>query len=374
MTTDTGTITGTTDTGTPDTGAKLPGEPWDRLAEFLGREAFSGSTDLRITHTARPTGGASWETFLVSVEMQIRGRQETRRVAIKRAPATGPLAPYLVSKDVAVFSTLAASDVPVPELLAWTEDPSVFVRPFSVTSFVEGESHDITKVERWPVWQSDREALGLEMIDKLAALQQVPWQGTSLEGALGPRGSAAERVAQLVDRYLGPLLEQARSSRVGVPLWRDMGEWLKRNAPPDAEEDLVVVHGDYRFGNFLWQGTAISAVLDWERATLGPRMQDLGFMCMPLSRRKEPEIMAKAIPFELLAKRYEAATGLPVDVSLIQYYAVLWQFIEGVNGSRGSLAAAARGRAGAGGLLMPNLVARQTLRLMENYEAGRPAL
>ena len=192
-----------------DTEPKEPSDRWDRLSEFLRREAFPGSTDLRITETVRPTGGASWETFLVSVDLRMEGRRQTRRVAVKRAPETGPLAPYLVTKDVAIFSSLVASDVPVPELLAWTEDPSVFVRPFSVTSFIEGESHDITKVERWPVWQSQREALGLEMIDKLAALQRFRWQGTSLEEALGPRGSADQRVAGLVDRYLEPLLEAA---------------------------------------------------------------------------------------------------------------------------------------------------------------------
>ena len=357
-----------------DSAPKKHGDPWDRLADFLRRAAFPGSTDLRITDTARPTGGASWETFIVSLELEEGGSRQTRRVVIKRAPATGPLAPYLVTRDVAVFSTLAASDVPIPELLAWTEDPSVFVRPFTVTSFVEGESHDITQVERWEIWQNQREALGLEMVDTLAALQRFEWQGTGLEGALGPRGSADERVAGLVDRYLEPLLEEARSCEVGVPLWRDMGEWLKQNAPRDSEEDLVIVHGDYRFGNFLWQGTSIAAVLDWERATLGPRMQDLGFMCMPLARRKEPEIMAKAISFEVLAKRYEAVTGLTVDVPMVQYYAVLWQFIEGVNGLRGSLNPAVRGQVGSGELLQSNLVARQTLRLMDDYEAGRPRL
>jgi aminoglycoside phosphotransferase (APT) family kinase protein len=302
------------------------------------------------------------------------GQKQTHRVVVKRAPATGPLAPYLVTKDVSVFTTLAESDVPVPKLLAWTENVSVFVRPFSVTSFVEGESHDITKVERWAVWQKDREALGLEMIDILAALQRFPWQGTSLEDALGPRGSADERVAGLVDRYLDPLLEEARKLGVGVPLWRDMGAWLKHNAPLDAERDLVIVHGDYRFGNFLWQDTSISAVLDWERAMLGPPMQELGFICMPLSRRKEPEIMAKTIPFDALARRYESATGRSVDVSQVQFYAVLWQFIEGVNGARGSLTPAAKGPVGTGLMIQPNLVARQTLRLMENYDAGRPTM
>ena len=81
--------------------------------------------------------------------------------------------------------------------------------------------------------------------------------------------------------------------------------------------------------------------------------------------------MAKTIPFDVLAKRYESVTGRAVDVPMVQYYAVLWQFIEGVNGTRGSLAPVVRGRVGSGGLLMPNLVARQTLRLMEDYEAGR---
>ena len=178
---------------TNDTEHKEPADPWEKLAEFLRFEAFPDCSDLRITKTARPTGGASWETFIVSLDLRIDGEWLPRQIAIKRAPATGPLAPYLVSKDVAIFSTLAQSDVPVPALLAWTEDPSIFIRPFSVTAFIEGESHDITKVERWSVWQSQRETLGIEMIDKLAALQRVRWQDTALESALSPRGSAGER-------------------------------------------------------------------------------------------------------------------------------------------------------------------------------------
>ena len=100
-------------------------------------------------------------------------------------------------------------------------------------------------------------------------------------------------------------------------------------------------------------------------------MQDLAFICMPLSRRKEPAIMGKALPFDLLAKRYEASSGRPVDVAMLQYYAVLWQFIEGVNGSRGLLSMRAGGLLGTGTIAMPNLVARQTLKLMGDWEAGR---
>ena len=113
---------------------------------------------------------------------------------------------FTLTGRVADTSGAAIADAQVTLRLAWTEDPAVFVRPFSVTRFVEGESHDITKVERWPVWQRSRDALGLEIIDTLAALQRVDWRGTDLEGALGPAGSAAERAAGLVDKYLQPLI------------------------------------------------------------------------------------------------------------------------------------------------------------------------
>ena len=350
------------------------GEPWDQLADFLHREVFPDAQKVRIVHSARPDGGASWETFFLDVEVQrTRGRQ-VEKLVVKRAPPFGPLAPYEVSKDVAIFTNLAASDVPVPNLLAWTEDPAIFVRPFTVTGFVEGATHDITKVETWSVWQSQRDALGLEIIDTLAALQRVRWQGTSLPEVLGPRGSAQARAERLVDRFLEPALELASAEGVSLPLWREMGGWLKLNAPDYDEDEMVVVHGDYRFGNFIWQDTSIAAVVDWERAMLGPPMQELGFICMPLSRRQAPEIMGKALPLDRVVERYESATGRKVDIAMVQYYAVLWQFIEGVNSARGALVHLPSSPMASGALLSPNLVARQTLKLMDDYEAGREVL
>ena len=135
----------------------------------------------------------------------------------------------------------------------------------------------------------------------------------------------------------------------------------------------MLVHGDYRFGNFLWRDTEIAAVHDWERASLGHRMQELGFICMPLSRLRDPRIMGKALPFDALAERYERESGLAVDIAKVQYFAVLWQMLEAINALRSGLedpipvvttAVAAQ----------PNLVARQMLQLIEDLEAGRPVL
>lgn len=345
-------------------------EPNTELAAFLHREVFPDANTVRITELSRPTGGASWETFFVDLEVEIAGSVSEERVAVRRAPATGPMEPYEVAKDVAIFRALAKSDCPVPPLLAWTEDPKIFKRPFSVTGFVAGESPDITKVERWPLWQEQREALGFEIIDTLAALHRFNWQGSGVEAVLGARGGAPARVAAVVDRYLLRLLGEAAEARIGLPLLCDMGAWLKANAPDISEDELVIVHGDYRFGNLLWQGTKIAAVVDWERAMLGARMQDLGFLCMPLSRRKDPSLMAKALSFDALCQRYESASGVAVDTAQVQYFAVLWQFLECVNASR-SLLQSPPAVVATGAIVQPNLVARQTLPLMEAVDTGR---
>jgi aminoglycoside phosphotransferase (APT) family kinase protein len=346
----------------------------DRLASltgFLHRQVFPDAATVELVDLMRPTGGASWETFICTLRVGSLDDHELCRVVLKRAPVTGPLAPYDVVKDVTIFEALAGSDVPAPRLLAWSDDPEVFERPFTVTAFVDGESDDITKVERWPVWQSRRQELGNEIVDKLAALQRFDWHGTRLPEVLGERGSAARRAASIVDRYLVPLLTAAEEQGMRQPLWREIGEWIKDNAPDIDEADLVVVHGDYRFGNFLWQGTSIAAIIDWERAMLGPPMQELGFLCMPLSRRRDPSLMAKALTLPQLVERYEAATGTAVEVAQVMYYAVIWQWIEGVNATRGMLAPVGHGLVGSSGLIQPNLVARQTLALIDDYDAGR---
>jgi aminoglycoside phosphotransferase (APT) family kinase protein len=154
-----------------------------------------------------------------------------------------------------------------------------------------------------------------------------------------------------------------------------MGAWIKENAPDLEEDDMVVIHGDYRFGNFLWDGTRIAAVVDWERAMLGDPMADLAFICMPLSRRQHPHLMGKALTYPQLVERYEAASGRAVDMRRIQYWGVLWQFIEGVNGTRGLVQGYSSHRSVASSsIIAPNLVARQTLALMAAHDEGRDEL
>jgi len=350
--------------------ASQVGPEWAGIAAFLGREVEAIDGPVEIVATGRPLGGASWETFFVDYRVDPGA---TQRVVIRRAPATGPMAPYEVAKDAMLFGVLADSDVPVPRLLAWTEDPNVFERPFLVASWVAGEAPDLSQVERWPRWKANRVGLGEEMIRCLAALQRVRWQETDLASVLGGVGDARTCARRVVNRYLDPLFGDAKRLDVGVPVWREIGAWLRDSAPDLSEDELVIVHGDYRFGNLIWQDDEIVAVLDWERALLGGPMQDLGFLCMPLSRRRQPEIMGKVLSFDELARSYEKESGRTIDFVQLQYYAVLWQFLEGVNTTRALLQERAP-MILSGVLVQPNLIARQTLELIDHVEAGRAIL
>lgn len=360
--------------GKRSVGEDVSGSPeWAGLERFLAAEIYAGASGVRIADVARPQGGASWDTFLIDVEIEREGLRERLRVVVRRAPESGPMAPYEVHKDVAILSALEESDVPVPRLLGWSVDPAVFDRQFIVMDFVAGESHDITQVERWPRWQQDRTLLGNEIIDTLASLHRFEWRGTPIEGFFGSAGTIGERVCGLLDSYFEPLLALAGERERGLPLWRELASWLRQNVPDSDDDDLVLVHGDYRFGNFLWRDAEIAAVHDWERASLGHRMQELGFICMPLSRLRDPQIMGKALPFDALAERYERASGLAVDIAKVQYFAVLWQMLEAVNALRSGLEDPIPLVATVV-VAQPNLVARQMLQLIEDLEAGRPAL
>lgn len=341
------------------------------LAQFLRRTVFVNATDVEIEDLRRPSGGASWETFVCACRVTEANVSSIRRVVIRRAPTGGPMAPYLIDKDVAILQALHGSDVPVPELLAFTEDCDVFARPFIVTEFVEGDSHDVTKIERWSVWQRDRPALGRAIVDVAAALNHFEWRGTEIAAVMGSGQGAGDRLATMITRYLDPLLERSRLSDTPQPFCREIASWLQANVPELDEGALALVHGDFRFGNFLWQDTRLAAVLDWERAMLGDPMANLGFFCMPLTRRIEPALMGKAIRFDDAVARYTATSGSSVDRLRVHFYMIFWQFLEAVNSARGSVDMQLDGGpVSSSGLLLMNVIERQTLELVERFDRG----
>ena len=88
--------------------------------------------------------------------------------------------------------------------------------------------------------------------------------------------------------------------------------WLRRRAP--VAERIGVVHGDLRFGNLLYEGDRLTALLDWEMVHLGDPVEDLGWV---YRRIWTPE---RSLPFEEFLAAYEAEAGRRVEPEHLRWY------------------------------------------------------
>ena len=209
-------------------------------------------------------GGQSNPTFLVE--------SAVRRVVLRKKPP-GPLLPtaHQIEREYRILRGLAGSQVPVPEVLALGEDPSVIGTAFYVMGHVDGR---IFTDPRLPgVDPGDRWALYLSAVAGLAAIHAVDVEAAGLTG-LGPPAGYLERQVRRWSRQY----EASRTDRIEA--MDALTDWLPRNLPTSPPTALV--HGDYRIGNLVFgrESARLAGVLDWELATLGDPFADLAYLCM----------------------------------------------------------------------------------------------
>jgi aminoglycoside phosphotransferase (APT) family kinase protein len=108
-----------------------------------------------------------------------------------------------------------------------------------------------------------------------------------------------------------------------APVLEESLLWLRQN-PPEADE-ITLVHGDYRLGNFLierdGEGARLRGILDWELVHLGDPLEDLAWYSSELWRGGTPWASGMVLPEEF-ADAYSAASGRRVDPERMAFYRV----------------------------------------------------
>ena len=97
--------------------------------------------------------------------------------------------------------------------------------------------------------------------------------------------------------------------------------WLKRHLPPPPDR-LALVHGDYRTGNFLYDQTGITGILDWEMAHAGDPVEDLGWLVIKSWRWAGDDRVGGLCPRDEFVQMYEAAGGVNVDPATLKFWEV----------------------------------------------------
>jgi aminoglycoside phosphotransferase (APT) family kinase protein len=329
------------------------------LAAYLD-ELGLGTGDLQI----EPIGdGHSNPTFLVE--------RDAARLVLRRPPR-GPLAPstHDVVREACMLRAVRAHGVPVAEVLAICEEDAVIGAPFYVMAFVEG----VVLTDELPAAMAGEgerigEGIAAQLVDELVALHEVDPRAEDLVGFGRPDGYL-ERQLKRFDGLYG-----ANPARQ-LPDVEAVSQWLHTNLPTSPAP--TVVHGDYRLGNVMFAPSPLrlAAILDWELATIGDPLADLGYMTAMWSEEDDPSnavgdlsLITRGNEFpgrDFLARRYAERSGRSIDT--LRWYQVLalWKaavflevsfrrfgagttadpFFAGLEAGVPALAALARARAG----------------------------
>jgi len=182
-----------------------------------------------------------------------------------------------------------------------------------------------------------RRLIGEQLVDALVEIHAVDWREAGLEGFGKPTGYLDRQL-----RRFNGLWEHNKTRE--LPIVQEMADWLERNKPESPE--ATIVHGDYRLGNTMVADDAparIVAVFDWELATIGDPLADVGYLTVTWAQEGDPEDTSfgslsaatrrEGFPTrEELMARYEEKTGRPTG-ELNWYGALaLWKaavFMEG---------------------------------------------
>ena len=276
----------------------------DWMAEHVGTTG-----PLRFRRLA---GGHSNLTYRID--------DDAGRTVVLRRPPLGPLLPsaHDMGREYALISALGPTDVPVPQALAHCTDESVIGAPFYVMAHVDGVVLHTADQAEAAFSEDDRAEIGRSFVDVLARLHAVDPDEVGL-------GDLSRKEAYIA-RQLKTWWRQYEASKThDDPLLEQVHQWLLDNIPEQGP--ARVVHGDYRLGNCITgNDRQIAAVLDWEIATLGDPLADLGYVLGTWPRPGDDMVattsatsMAAGFPERSeLVERYAAATG--ADVSGIDYY------------------------------------------------------
>jgi aminoglycoside phosphotransferase (APT) family kinase protein len=281
------------------------------LSERLASAASAAFGDCRLTDLRRISGGHSGITYVASLDVL----DEQLELVVRVAPeGRRPVGRHDVLRQARIMEALGrSSEVPVPAvLLADAGDP-----PFFATELVPGIASDPILDDPRPGETAESIAKSWdEAIELLGRLHSIPIERLGLLDE-PPREPIEEvelwartiRAARLDDDRAAALLERS----------------LRETAP--ARVRTGIVHGDFRLGNILIEGSTPRAVIDWEIWSVGDPAIDLGWLVQFTDHTTYPGV-GREVPgtpgLDEVIERYTAAADM--DVERLQWFVALGCF------------------------------------------------
>ena len=287
--------------------------PIDQLANYLTPKLPDVRGELSVKQF--PSGHSNL-TYLVQM-----GAQE---FVLRRPPFGANIkSAHDMSREYKILSQLYPVYNKVPRALLYCDDESIIGAPFYMMERVNGIVLRTKPPLGMALTPDVMRNLSLTFVENLATIHAIDYNAAGL-GDLGkPQGYAMRQVRGWTERYVNAKTDD-------IPEMERVATWLAEHLPPESGATLI--HNDYKYDNLVLDASdmSIRAVLDWEMATLGDPLMDLGTSLGYWVEQNDPEEM-RAIAFCLtmlpgnltrdeIVQRYAQTSQR--DVSQIQFYYV----------------------------------------------------
>jgi aminoglycoside phosphotransferase (APT) family kinase protein len=288
---------------------------WDRLVAYLRVELHAGETD-DWSVLQFPNGSANL-TYLVKLTDDLS--------VVVRRPPFGEVAAsaHDMGREHRVLSRLPNEYPRAPRSLLFCGDPSVIGSSFDVMEYRPGVVVWRAIPAELAVGERVGERIGLAVADALADLHLVDPAACDL-GDLGrPEGFLQRQLAGWMKRWDAVAVEHLNVEMRRV--------WQRLSSGVPVNSTASILHNDYQLSNVQFQAgdpDRVYSVFDWDMATLGDPLTDLGTLLNYWPDPSDttdsaglylPELATMGLPpRRAMVERYAARTGF--DVSQVGWY------------------------------------------------------
>lgn len=290
-----------------------------KTAAYLAHQ-MPGAENIVVSDVSRIHGGASRETYRFNATWTEGGAEKSRALILRRDPEASLID---TERDVEfnAYRAFHPLGLPVPEPLYLETDETWLERPFFVMEQIIGcaAASPFAPDPYGPI----AEKVGEQFWRHLGSIAaQDPIEIGFAEAAdLPDPASCWQKELDYWEKEIDD------DSLCPQPIAKGAIRWLRRNPPPPPSR-IVVVHGDYRTGNFLYNDAGdIKAILDWEMCHLGDPLEDIAWAVDPLWAFHDPRPGSMMGREEALAT-WSKASGLEIDPKALHW----WEIFSHVKG------------------------------------------
>jgi aminoglycoside phosphotransferase (APT) family kinase protein len=238
---------------------------------------------------------------------------------LRRKPF-GPLLPsaHAVDREYRLISALHPLGFPVPRPFVLCSNPEVIGAIFYVMELAKGRAYTNGALPDFD--PRKRRSMYNQLVATLADLHNIDPVAAGL-GDFGKSGNYFERqVARWTRQYRDSQTDE-------LPEMERLIDYLPASLPEQSR--VAIVHGDYRIDNVLFDDSRLTAVLDWELATLGDPLADFSYLAMQWVMPADGsaglaglDLQTLGIPsLQEVVELYSARSGVEVAAKLDWYFA-----------------------------------------------------